>query len=307
MIDSGNLELIHGVGPSRAEELRELGLDTLEAIADAEPAMLAEVTGIGVEMAIDLRRSAARLVGDDSRGLPDGAVLDFGNPHDVVLRFETVQALDLAIEGTETGSVPPAGSPVSRFHTDPAAPSVGETIRFDASSALGDIDTYAWDFDFDGGFTPAVETGDAVITNTFDRAGDREIALAVTDVHGRTDRISRQVTVGLPEAGEAVAFPLEREREQQHGKLFRLTTDNQQFEGESALPAGTEISIAVTDHPGGIKFLFEDVTVEDDGHVTATLDLSPLHHGTYFVEARRGTDIVGRRKVAVSREWGEPL
>lgn len=299
MADSDDIELIHGVGPSRAEELRELGLNTFEAIAEAEPSVLAEVTGIGIEMAIELRHSAARLRGDASGDDPDGARLDFGNPHEVGIQFDSVESLTVHLDQDETKPVPPVEAPLARFRTEPASLKAGEEVRFNASPTIGEIDTYAWDFNFDGGFTPSIETSSPVTATTFDQAGDREIALAVTDVDGRTDRIIRSVDVDLPEAQTIVSFPLEEDQEQRRGLLFRFTGDNQSFRGESSLPSETEVLVLLTDYPGGVSFRSNRVNVGDDGQVRTDFNLSQLDHGTYFIEVRDDESVLGRRKVAV--------
>ena len=294
MKDSEVIELIHGVGPSRAAERREHGLDTLGTIASAEPSLLAVITGIEHETATEMRRSAARLIGDAGG---DDVAMDFGNPHEVLVRLGTVERLQIGADAE--GEIGGEGVPQARFRRIPAAPSVGEAIGFHASSTVGEIDTYAWDLDFDGRFTADVEFVEPVVTRTFEVAGNREVALAVTDHSGRTDQMSRAVTVGLPEVGEAAVFPLETDQDEDLGMLLRIADSAQQFTADTTLSPGEEISIVLTDFPGGIDLRSRRRLIPDDGRVSGTFNLSSFDAGTYFVEARQDRAVLGRQTVAV--------
>jgi predicted flap endonuclease-1-like 5' DNA nuclease len=46
-----DLELLPGIGPARAAELRELGIASVGALADAEPELIASIDGVGLATA----------------------------------------------------------------------------------------------------------------------------------------------------------------------------------------------------------------------------------------------------------------
>lgn len=61
----GNLEDVWGVGPARAEDLRELGIGDLAALADASVERIEELSLVGAEDAAKIRSSARDLLGRD--------------------------------------------------------------------------------------------------------------------------------------------------------------------------------------------------------------------------------------------------
>lgn len=299
MRNSEHIELIHGVGPSRADELRGHDLKTIGDIASAEPSVLAEVTGIDHEMALELRRSAHRFIArDEGLATDDGLMMDFGNPHEVTLGAEVIESLRVNLPGDSPYPLPGAG-PLAAFRIEPRSPAVGEATRVDATPSLGNITEYAWDFDFDGAFTPAVESTDNIASHTYETSGDREIALRVTDDDGSVDLVSKPISVGSPADGPAVRFVLEDGFEAENNLLRRLSgAENQSFTAETNLDTGTTVDIRLSDYPAGMPF---DSTVErvDDGMLRGSFDLQEVEPGTYFFEARRNGSVLGRVAVGV--------
>jgi len=109
--------------------------------------------------------------------------------------------------------------PTAGFTYSPNNPKVDEEITFDASNSSasnGSITDYQWDFNDDGSFSDTGKTQ----THSYSSTGDYNVTLKVTDDNGKTDSISKTVSVqskpGLkasftmsPEPGEvnqAVSF-----------------------------------------------------------------------------------------------------
>lgn len=81
------------------------------------------------------------------------------------------------------------------FTLDPADPNVGEDVDFDASdsTADGEIDEYAWDFD-DGETAVGEE-----VTHAFDESGTYDVILTLTDEFGGTNTTSKLIEVSDPD------------------------------------------------------------------------------------------------------------
>ena len=301
MRDSEQIELIHGVGPSRASELRELGLETIGDIATAEPSTLAEVTGIGHELALELRRSARRFIASEEGGINDGVLLDFGNPHEVTLGADVIESLRVELPESDLAPKPPNDDPLAVFRVDQRCPALEEVIEVDASPSTGDIERFAWDFEFDGAFTPERESDESRETHAYETSGEREIALRVTDSDGRTDLVSKPVSVGNPSDGPAVRFELEDGFERENGLLRRVSGRNQSFTAETSLDAGIDVDVRLTDFPAGMPFDTTTESVESDGRLRGSFDLRDFDRGTYFFEARRSGAVLGRVSVGIFR------
>ncbi len=90
----------------------------------------------------------------------------------------------------------PAGGtdPVASFTTSPAAPSVNETVFFNASASTAaagrTITSYSWNFG-DGATATGVTT-----THAYAAAATYTVTLSVTDSAGRTSLTTKQVTIG---------------------------------------------------------------------------------------------------------------
>jgi PKD repeat protein len=109
--------------------------------------------------------------------------------------------------------------PTAEFSFDPAAPSSGDPVSFDASAssdsdavsvgenevATGGISRYEWDLDGDGVF----ETDGAAspqLSHAFARPGTYEVGLRVTDNRGATGTASQTVTVANRGPTAAITF-----------------------------------------------------------------------------------------------------
>jgi len=121
----------------------------------------------------------------DVRSLPPG--FSFTTPEVRQVRVTTSDAPPIALGG----HFPPQEvvvislAPTANFTHTPAAPAVGETVVFDASSSSdvgGSIVDYVWDFDGDA----MVDARGSSVVRTFDVAGRAEVALTVTDDAGNT-------------------------------------------------------------------------------------------------------------------------
>jgi len=59
---------ISGVGPSRADDLEELGYDSVEAVAEADPDSLTELSRVGEDKALEMVVDAQNLLDESSDG-----------------------------------------------------------------------------------------------------------------------------------------------------------------------------------------------------------------------------------------------
>jgi outer membrane protein assembly factor BamB/chitodextrinase len=84
-------------------------------------------------------------------------------------------------------------APTASFDLSPTEPEVGEDVNFDASSSSDDnsIATYEWDLNDDGSYDVAGQSP----TNTFGSAGDYTVTLRVTDNQGKSDSVSKTISV----------------------------------------------------------------------------------------------------------------
>ena len=112
--------------------------------------------------------------------------------------------------------------PVADFRPLPPEPKVGEQVTFiteGSGDPDGSIVSYAWDFDSDGQFE--IQGGDSArtVVYTFDRGGDYDVTLRVTDNEGASTTITRTVPIRwsapiadftpsstTPKIGETVTF-----------------------------------------------------------------------------------------------------
>jgi PKD repeat protein len=86
------------------------------------------------------------------------------------------------------------GAPVARFTYAPAAPGIGDTVTFDASSSAddGSILFYDWDFSDNGDF----DAEGQVVRFAYNAPGARTVRLRVTDDLSVTNETTRLITVG---------------------------------------------------------------------------------------------------------------
>jgi PKD repeat protein len=85
--------------------------------------------------------------------------------------------------------------PKAEFSYSPSSPSVGDTVRFDASSSYdpdGSVTSWNWDLDGDG----RTDRSGRVVWNSFNSPGTRQVSLTVRDNEGATAQTSKRVDVG---------------------------------------------------------------------------------------------------------------
>ena len=108
-------------------------------------------------------------------------VIRFGN-HDTVLRIRYNGIL---------GNTPP----IADFQIPDVAFEIGKTVIFDGSisrDADGDVLTFEWDFG--DGFT----SSEVSPSHQFEKVGEYDVVLKVTDAKGQTQQKTETVTVGVP-------------------------------------------------------------------------------------------------------------
>jgi nucleotidyltransferase/DNA polymerase involved in DNA repair len=66
-----NIDDITGIGPTKAEKLEENGYESVEDVAQADPANLEEISGISEERALEYMISAGELLDDESEDESD--------------------------------------------------------------------------------------------------------------------------------------------------------------------------------------------------------------------------------------------
>ena len=108
-------------------------------------------------------------------------------------------------------------APVAAFDHDPADPTVGEAVTFDASASTDDdaVQTYRWDFDGDGSVDET--TAAPTVTQTYDEPGQYAVELVAVDADGlasdpATETVSVRATdtptptdTGTPSATDTAA------------------------------------------------------------------------------------------------------
>lgn len=88
--------------------------------------------------------------------------------------------------------------PTAAFRYQQPRPAPGETVTFDGTYSIGDIETYEWDFGDGTTETVAAETAtDGSLTHTFEE-GQYDVTLTVTDTSNETETTTRTVAVRYP-------------------------------------------------------------------------------------------------------------
>jgi len=107
----------------------------------------------------------------------------------VELEVESVAGtVDDAIFSVEVSSAPRAA-----FEWSPEEPMAEETVTFDASETVGEVERYEWDFTGDGEFDEA--TTDPTITHTFENGGTKIVTLRALGETGETNSVSETLEV----------------------------------------------------------------------------------------------------------------
>jgi PKD repeat protein len=99
--------------------------------------------------------------------------------------------------------------PAAALDYSPSAPTVGESVAFDASGSTdadGQVATYEWDFDGDGVVDATTTTPRA--THAYGSTGAYDASLTVVDDDGATDAATRTVTVESSDGGGEAPPPV---------------------------------------------------------------------------------------------------
>lgn len=146
------------------------------------------------------------------------------------------------VQGTQDdGSNSP---PTAAFDFEPADPTVGETISFDAGASSdtdGTISSYEWDFNGDG----TVDATGRTVSHTYDSSATYGVSLTVTDDDGATDTTTQSITVNESDSGST------------DGAVTRL--DPQEV---SLSPNGTATVDVVVDNTGDVAAYGFNVSIE---------------------------------------------
>jgi PKD repeat protein len=134
--------------------------------------------------------------GDGSTGSGRTATHSFNIPGTYAVTLTIADAYNRTATTTQTVDVAGGATPTASFLFSPASPRVGENVNFNASAsrpATGrTIRTYEWDF---GDGEQKTTTG-PITSHDFQKAGDFNVTLVVTDDAGRQAVTSTTVTIG---------------------------------------------------------------------------------------------------------------
>jgi PGF-pre-PGF domain-containing protein len=168
-----------------------------------------------------------------------------------------------------TGSITDTGDintpPIAKFDYQPATPTAGTTISFDAANSSdpdGSISSYDWDFDNDG----SIEASGKTVSYSFSSTGEYQVSLTVTDNESAIGTASQVITVG-----DRIELELDANR----------TTINP---GE---PIKFTLSSAASGNGvvGNISIAGTDTTTQTDADGTAVL--KPTETGVLTVKAAK--------------------
>jgi subtilisin len=211
----------------------------------------------------------------DAGGERTRVTFDSGGNHTIRLRVITRTGAADVVTRTVTVTAPPE----PEFAVSSEVPLRGETVTLDASSTTdpdGSVERYGWDLDGDG----ETDTRGQQVSTAFERVGENEVTLRVTDDDGRTATVTRtllvndepEITVETPPAGANEPVTLRAEVTDDVGEV---TVEWEFHDGETAtgrsvtrtFPAGEyELRATATDEYGA-----QASTV-----VTLTVYMTPL-------------------------------
>jgi PKD repeat protein len=134
--------------------------------------------------------------GDGSTATGRSASHSFSSANTFVVTLTVTDFIGRTASTSQTVVVSGGATPTASFLFSPASPRVGENVNFNASAsrpATGrTIRTYEWDF---GDGEQKTTTG-PITSHDFQKAGDFNVTLVVTDDAGRQAVASTKVTIG---------------------------------------------------------------------------------------------------------------
>lgn len=164
--------------------------------------------------------------------------------------------------------MPENNKPNANFNYNPSNPLISETVDFDASASYdsdGSIVSYKWDFDNDGYYDD--RTGEEV-SWTWYYLGDYPVTLKVEDNYGKTDRITKTITVSEPENNPPEASG--------NGPYYEYINTDIYFDGSSSSDMDGSISSYSWDFGDGNTASTESTTHSYiyQGNYTVTLTVT---------------------------------
>src|SRR5262249_23661645 len=134
--------------------------------------------------------------GDGSTGSGKSAVHSFSIPGTYAVTLTIADQYNRTASTTQTIEVAGGAVPTASFLFSPSTPKVGENVNFNASAsrpATGrTIRSYDWDF----GDGEQKSTTGPITSHDYQKAGDFNVTLVVTDDAGRQAVASTTVTIG---------------------------------------------------------------------------------------------------------------
>lgn len=134
--------------------------------------------------------------GDGSTGSGKTATHSFNIPGTYAVTLTVADAYNRTATTTQTVEVGGGATPTASFLFSPTAPRVGENVNFNASAsrpATGrTIRSYEWDF----GDGEQKTTSGPITSHDYQKSGDFNVTLVVTDDAGRVAVASATVTIG---------------------------------------------------------------------------------------------------------------
>jgi PKD repeat protein len=134
--------------------------------------------------------------GDGSTGSGKTATHSFNIPGTYAVTLTIADAYNRTATATQTVEVAGGAAPTASFLFSPSAPKVGENVNFNASAsrpATGrTIRSYEWDF----GDGEQKTSSSPITSHDYQKSGDFNVTLVVTDDAGRVAVASSTVTVG---------------------------------------------------------------------------------------------------------------
>ena len=184
----------------------------------------------------------------------------------------------------------------ANFSIDRSIAAPGESVTFDATSAVGNVSEYRWDFDGDGRIDAT--TTDPVTTHAYSATGQQTPTLTVVNATGGTNTTSGTLTVSAPptaalaatpttlETGETVAFDAGNST----GDIAEYRWD---FDGDGTVERATSDPVTTRTYSESGQQMPTVTVVETDGQtdrasttltvetpLTAAFDRSPLEPET---------------------------
>jgi PKD repeat protein len=134
--------------------------------------------------------------GDGSKGAGQVVSHQFGNVGTYPVTLTVFDPLGRAASTTQIVTVAAGTAPTASFVTSPSAPTLNETVFFNATSSKPAAGRFIVDFEWD--FGDGVFGHGVTISHAYGKAGSFTVTLVVTDDAGQKSSTSKSVTVTAP-------------------------------------------------------------------------------------------------------------